>query len=144
MPKKNGRPPAPEIDWVQVDKLCILQCTAEEIGSFLNVSTDTLARRCRKKFKVTFAEYIAEKRLVGRISLRRAQWSKATTETNTTMLIWLGKQYLGQTDKLDHKDVGPEKSSVVNHTFSVSFAEGERPVNEADMAKLIAGYYKKK
>jgi AraC-like DNA-binding protein len=141
---KTGRPPAPEIDWETVDKLCQLQCTSEEIGSVLNISTDTLSRRCRKKFKTSFAEYIAEKRLGGRVSLRRAQWSKALKETNTTMLIWLGKQYLGQTDKLEHQDIGPEKASQVNHTFSVSFADGERPVNEAEMAKLISGYYSKK
>jgi hypothetical protein len=35
---------------------------------------------------------------VGRMSLRRKQW-KAAEDGNTTMLVWLGKQYLGQSDK---------------------------------------------
>ncbi len=32
------------------------------------------------------------------MSLRRKQW-RAAEEGNTTMLVWLGKQYLGQKDK---------------------------------------------
>jgi hypothetical protein len=34
------------------------------------------------------------------MSLRRMQWEKAQTG-NTTMLIWLGKQMLGQKDRLE-------------------------------------------
>lgn len=34
----------------------------------------------------------------GRMSLRRHQW-RALEEGNSTMLVWLGKQYLGQRDK---------------------------------------------
>ena len=36
----------------------------------------------------------------GRMSLRRLQFEKAQTG-NTTMLIWLGKQMLGQKDKIE-------------------------------------------
>ena len=36
----------------------------------------------------------------GLASLRRRQF-KAAQDGNATMLIWLGKQYLGQTDKQD-------------------------------------------
>jgi hypothetical protein len=34
----------------------------------------------------------------GKMSLRRHQW-RALEEGNTTMLVWLGKQYLGQREK---------------------------------------------
>ena len=34
----------------------------------------------------------------GKASLRRAQW-KAAQDGNPTMLVWLGKQMLGQRDK---------------------------------------------
>jgi hypothetical protein len=37
----------------------------------------------------------------GKASLRRMQWRAA--ERSTAMLIWLGKQYLGQTGKLSKK-----------------------------------------
>jgi hypothetical protein len=47
-----------------------------------------------------FSEYYRLKASVGKISLRRKQYSIAQ-EGNVTMLIWLGKNWLGQTDKLD-------------------------------------------
>ena len=94
---KMGRPEI-EIDWKTVDKLCLIQCTAEEIASVLGCSSDTIERRCKKEYEITFAEYIRQKAQGGKASLRRKQWS-AADGGNVTMLIWLGKQYLGQADK---------------------------------------------
>lgn len=65
----------------------------------MGVSPDTLDRRVREKFGITFAEYSKEKRAAGRMSLRRAQWVTATQSRNPAMQIWLGKNMLGQTDK---------------------------------------------
>lgn len=79
-----------QIDEEQVRFLAQIQCTHEEIAAFFHCSTDTIARR--------YAETIKEEREVGRSSLRKWQWDSAR-KGNTTMLIWLGKQYLGQTDK---------------------------------------------
>lgn len=39
----------------------------------------------------------------GRMSLRRKQW-QAVENGNTTMLVWLGKQYLRQKDKVSDDD----------------------------------------
>ena len=99
---KTGRPKI-EIDFAEVDKLCQIQCTGEEIASFFEISYDTLERRCKEQFKVSFAEYIKEKSSKGKSSLRRLQW-KAAMNGNVTMLIWLGKQYLGQADKTNYID----------------------------------------
>lgn len=99
---KTGRPKI-EVDFAEVDKLCQIQCTGEEIASFFGISYDTLERRCKEQFKVSLAEYIKEKSAKGKSSLRRMQW-KAAMNGNVTMLIWLGKQYLGQTDKTNYVD----------------------------------------
>jgi hypothetical protein len=105
-----GRPKI-EIDWEDVRKLSLLQCTQNEIASFLGVSVDTLLRR--KEFCELYKKGMEE----GRMSLRRLQWKKAQ-DGNTTMLIWLGKQYLGQSDKqeLTGKD---GKSLVPDIKFEV-------------------------
>jgi AraC-like DNA-binding protein len=92
-------PPATIINWQQVDLLCQIQCTGEEISSVLGMHYDTLQRACKRDFKVTFAEYSEQKRNAGNASLRRAQW-KAANAGNTAMLIWLGKQHLNQSDNL--------------------------------------------
>jgi hypothetical protein len=49
---------------------------------------------------MSFTEYYKQKSSKGKMSLRRRQFQMA--ETNPTMAIWLGKQYLGQTDKLEN------------------------------------------
>ena len=52
---------------------------------------------------MNFSDYLPQKALAGKASLRRTQW-KTATGGNPTMQIWLGKNMLGQTDKqeIDH------------------------------------------
>ena len=103
--------PRKEVSWEDIDKLCALQATEEEIAQFCEVSVDTLYRRCKEEHGVSFAEYFDQKRGVGKISLRRSQWQLAQ-KGNATMLIWLGKQYLGQRDKASHEHSGPNGNPI--------------------------------
>ena len=73
----------------QVHKLAAINCTMEEIAAVLDCSVDTLERR--------FAEIIKKGRDSGKMSLRRKQFEVALGG-NVGMLIWLGKQLLGQKD----------------------------------------------
>lgn len=92
-----GRP-RKVIDAKLVEQLASIQCTDEEIAAICGVSHDTLLRR--KNDDPVFLEAIEQGRAKGRVSLRRMQWKAATTG-NPTMLIWLGKQLLGQRDKIE-------------------------------------------
>lgn len=96
-----GRPKI-ELDFNSLDSLCGLQCTLSEIASFFHCSEDTVERRIKKQFKMTFAEYYRQKAGTGRISLRRLQF-KAAQDGSVSMMIWLGKQWLGQSDKIEEK-----------------------------------------
>lgn len=89
--------PRIEIDKEQFEKLCALQCTLVEMSGFFNCSEDSIERWCQREYKMGFADIFRKKRSIGYISLRRSQFRMA--ETNPTMAIWLGKQYLGQTEK---------------------------------------------
>ena len=84
-----GRPKF-KIDYETVEKLSAIQCTQQEIASFLGCSVDTLQR------DETFCGIYKKGQESGRMSLRRMQFKLA--EKNPTMAIWLGKQYLGQRD----------------------------------------------
>lgn len=86
--------PKLEIDEETVFKLASIQCSYEEMADVLNCDPSTLTRR--------FAQVIKEGRSQGKTSLKRKQFEVAMTG-NTSMLIWLGKQILGQTDKSDIK-----------------------------------------
>jgi hypothetical protein len=94
---KLGRP-RKTVDWNLFDQLCAVQCTLDEISGVLQVSADTLERRVSEKFGRTFAEVFEQKRKAGFASLRSKQFEIAMAG-NATMLIWLGKQYLSQSDK---------------------------------------------
>ena len=87
-----GRPKI-EIDYATVEKLANIQCTQDEIASFIGVSTRTLQR------DEQFMELFNKGRESGKMSLRRIQWKHA--EKSATMAIWLGKQYLGQKDNIE-------------------------------------------
>ena len=93
--KSNGRPPI-DIDYEQVERMSEQQCTEYEIAYFLGLTAEGFRQRKGKDAELLGA--LKKGRAVGHSSLRRMQWDKAQ-DGNTTMQIWLGKQYLGQKDK---------------------------------------------
>ena len=99
---EGGRPRV-EIDIDQLRNMVRIQCTAEECAGVFECSVDTLDRRLKEEGYGGFADFYKQHSDEGKASLRRAQW-KAAQDGNPTMLVWLGKQMLGQRDKhdLDH------------------------------------------
>lgn len=87
--------PKKQVDEALLEKLASIQCTNEELANMVGVSIDTLLRR--------YATLIKKARDNGKKSLRRMQW-EAAQKGNVTMLIWLGKQYLGQKDQIDFSE----------------------------------------
>ena len=59
-----------KIDLAELEKLCGLQCTDEELAAWFNVTTRTIERK-RKNAK--FAEVMNRGKAKGRISVRRQQ-----------------------------------------------------------------------
>jgi hypothetical protein len=90
MAKPIGRPKI-VIDYPLVERLAHIQCTQEEISNIMGISVDTLTR------DETFCGIYKKGMESGKSSLRRLQW-KGAEAGNMTMLVWLGKQYLKQTD----------------------------------------------
>lgn len=91
--RRAGRKPI-EIDSVQLEKLCALHCTDEDIAAYFQCTPRTIENR-RKN--TNFREVMERGRAMGRISVRRSQL-KLLEAGNATMAIWLGKQLLGQRD----------------------------------------------
>lgn len=89
--------PRKEIDKNNFEKLCALQCTKTEICGFFDVTDKTLESWCKRTYKKGFSEVFKQKRVVGKISLRRKQHQLAGK--NASMAIWLGKQYLNQKEE---------------------------------------------
>lgn len=85
-------PPKKKVDEELLKKLASIMCTMEEMSDILGVSVDTLERR--------YADLIKEARSKGKMSLRRWQF-QAAEKGNVACLIWLGKQHLGQSEKVE-------------------------------------------
>jgi len=150
-PKTRG--PTDEKQWKEFDKLCAMQCTKDEIASWFDCSVDSIVRRVEEEYEVKFAVVYAEKKSKGKISLRRAQWQKAVDQKSVPMLIWLGKQYLGQTDKQDAmgalddlvftSTIG-EGGQIVQTIKSASDWESQKTFNVKDSLKMIQEEAKKR
>ena len=90
--------PLKVIDQVEFEKLCGLQCTKLEICDWFNVTDKTLESWCKRTYGCGFSETFEKKRGKGKIALRRTQFKLA--EKSAAMAIFLGKQYLGQADRI--------------------------------------------
>lgn len=97
-PKKKMGKPQLVIDWVKVEKLASIYCPVSDIAGIMGVSYNGLARGCKRKFKKTIEDWAHEKRGNTRAAVRNRQIQLALAG-DKTMLIWLGKQMLGQSDR---------------------------------------------
>ena len=86
-----------EIDPKMIRGLAQIGATWDEIAGILGIARTTLAVRMReKKFRDAYEQGVAE----GDVSIRRAQYDSAM-KGKTGMLVWLGKNRLNQTDRVE-------------------------------------------
>lgn len=109
----------PKIDISKSDfeKLCAIWCTLRECAGYFGCSEDTIERWCKRTYKLGFADIYEQKAATGTVSIRRKQFELAQ-KGNVALLIWLGKQKLGQRDQ-------PEQPPAVQVNTN---AEGETVV----------------
>lgn len=122
MPRKNkkedgrGRP-AKEVNTLRLYRMIRDGYTMVEAAAVLRVSDDTLKRN--------FADVIDHARAKRQGRLRAKQFEVAMGG-NPQMLIWCGKQDLGQKDRVDHTT---NDAPIVQHLHGVSMAQLHGPGN---------------
>lgn len=94
----RGRPKV-EIDQKLFKRLCSMFCTKEEIAGVFECSEDTIERWCKRTYHMNFADVFKKECAHGKISLRRNQFK--LSEKSAAMAIFLGKNWLGQSDKIE-------------------------------------------
>ena len=87
---RTGRPKKYQVDIAEVEKLASFGCTNKEIADFFSCPENS--------FNATYSRHTSKGRSELKKRLRKAQINLALSG-NATMLIWLGKQYLEQSDK---------------------------------------------
>jgi hypothetical protein len=108
-----GRPKA-EIKYEELEKLCFMQATDEEIAAWFGVSAKTIQRlKKQEPYGAAFETGAAK----GRVSIKRAQF-QAAMGGNITMLIWLGKIVLGQKETIANEHSGKDGAPLITVELS--------------------------
>lgn len=94
--------PESKIDLAELEKLCNIQCTDEEVAGFFGVSTRTIERR---RLQPRFAEIMERARAKGRVSVRRSLFRMAAAN-NVAAAIFLAKNLLGYRDVVNNEHSG--------------------------------------
>lgn len=108
------------MDYNLIEKLASLGCTEGEIAYAIGYTPQHFS--VLKKNDANLRETIERGSNTIKVAIRRAQLKVALPEPereyagNVTMLIWLGKQYLRQSDHL--KLSGDEKEPLVVNTLA--------------------------
>ncbi len=108
--------PRSEFDWSLVESLAILEASEsfvaerllakenEEINAkSIQAKIKLIQRRIEERFNCSFVQYRTQKQEARKIQLRGWQW-KAAEKGNPALLIWLGKNYLNQSDNPEPTD----------------------------------------
>lgn len=81
-----------------MEQLAAIGCSGEEIAAVVGCHRDTIYAR--------FSDSIKEGHEKRNASVRRAQYEAGVKNKNVAMLIWLGKQHLGQKDQIVNENTG--------------------------------------
>lgn len=120
--KKGGRRPGAgrkkvelsEGQWKALEAMCVLTDKKHRVARAIGHDEKTLSRIIKDKHGVDFSEFIHKRFEEGNFKLLSKQWDKAM-EGNISMLIWLGKNRLGQRDmpELDDKAMQQVEDFVI-------------------------------
>lgn len=86
-----------KIDWKKVDNALIAGANGVQVAALFGIHPDTLYIRCKEVHKMDFSAYLSEKREKGNSLLLAKQYDLAM-KGDRGMLIWLGKNRLGQSE----------------------------------------------
>ena len=132
--------PRKVINQKQFESLCAIQCTEEEICNVLDVSEKTLISWCNEVYGESFSKVFRQKRDLGKTSLRRNHWKQAE-KGNTTMLIWLGKQILKQSESPTQDEIKLKELELKEKEFALRekllMKQLEEGGSESDLAQAI-------
>lgn len=103
MAKKNkGGRPEIHIDLHQLKSFMRLSPNLKDTADFFDVSEDKIEDTIKKHFGLSFPEFRDKNAVHSRMGIKRKMIEKALSGDNT-MLIWLSKNMLGMSDKVETK-----------------------------------------
>lgn len=123
-PQGKFRPVKP-IDWKLVDTLLISGCLGNEIAAHFDMHPTTFYNRVEQQYGMSFTNYSSEKRSKGESLIRHKQFEVAM-KGDKTMLVWLGKNKLGQKETEDKSTISPNDSFLTQLIDELKALKGEK------------------
>jgi len=96
-------PPRKPFDWSKLDAILQYGAKLTDAADIMDVHPDTLSKKIKATHKMSYPEYRDKKMSKVRVGLAQKQVEVAMAG-NVSMLIWLGKNWLGQSDTPPLKD----------------------------------------
>ena len=129
-----GKKPRLKLDKAEIARWARAGSPLSEIAQRLGVKYRTLLRRMEEP---EYRDLIPKAEAELKISLRAKQVEMAL-DGNVTMLVWLGKQLLGQKEKLEHSDEGGARQVNVRFvgTMEQLLAHYHRLTTEHEPAEI--------
>lgn len=123
--------PKVEVDLQELHKLGGLHATYDEVAAWFQIAPRTVRNRMVSNDqydfqgrRLTFREIFDEGKAKGNVSLRRKQMELALSG-DRVMLIWLGKQILGQRDAVETRLADPDGSPFTIRIVRVVTENGQ-------------------
>lgn len=129
-----GRPEK-EIDWDKVDHLLRAGCLGTEVAATFGMHPNTFYTRVQQEYNCIFSEYLQQKRADGDAAIRARQYEKALGLNDigdNSLLIWLGKNRLGQRNEDKLSIVTQEQQNTLDKTMDmVDFLQQKQNTQES-------------
>lgn len=136
------RPRDSKLDWHLIDSLCGLEASEAYVAERVLVgegrpvnktsiesTVKYLGRRIRAEHDMTYVQYCQKRMEHWRLTLKQKMRKTAVEDGNVTMQIFLSKQDLGYSDKVEEKRTEKSEQSVV--VYQSEWAkEAKKPTNE--------------
>lgn len=106
---RMGRPPK-EFDWSKLDAILQYKASLEDAAEIMNCHIDTIVKKIRKDYNLTFSEYRDKKMAKVRLSLVQKAIHMAQNG-DRTMLIFCLKNLCQWTDGYSH-DVNQKNENI--------------------------------
>lgn len=114
------------IDWQKVADMCAAGAHSTSIAHQFGINADTLCKRMAKELGTDFTSFRATHFERGNDILRVKQFEVAA-KGDKSLLVWLGKQRLGQRDKQDINAQVNYQPPVINITVQAPRNDGDDP-----------------
>jgi hypothetical protein len=116
MTKEHGN--LKPFDWHQFDTYCSVKFTKRTCAELMGISEDTIEKRVRKEYDMTFTEYRETKLAPTKIKLVQKAIDMALGG-NVTMLIFTLKNLCGWTDKVEQTVGAPDGAKKFTLNYKI-------------------------